>query len=484
MIRARPERKGMPGSVAPHDELEPELEARRVTVLVAALATFMALMDAQIVNVALPTITRTFDSTTSSAQWVISAYALGLAAAMPASGWFGDRFGSRSVITCATVAFTGASALCAAAPSLPLLISARALQSLGGGMLIPVTLASMYRAHPPAQRISAATTMTTISMVAPATAPLIGGLILTQASWRWIFLINVPVGLLLLWLARKLGDYRGRSDNELDVAGLVLGVGGITMVLYAVTAGPTDGWGRPVILICAVTGLTMLVCFARTEIRRRAPLLNIRLLARERIFRVCCLIQLLQPIVFLGSLVYTSLYVQDILGFSPLASGSATFPEALGIWCFSRVVRRLYRRTGPRRLVGAGFSIYIVGTVLLSQLGTGASLWAVRCLTFILGVGTAFVSLPIRTAAYSHVEHGETGHATAIFSTSQRLGQAIGVALLSAVLAVAAGGAVHPDARSFSVVYLTAAAVAVLGLLVTVRIPDSEAASTMRAAPV
>jgi EmrB/QacA subfamily drug resistance transporter len=455
------------------------LTVPRATVLVAALATFMALMDAQIVNVALPTITRHFASTLSSTQWLISAYALGLAAAMPASGWFGDRFGTKHVIVFATVAFTVGSACCAVAPSLPLLIAARVLQALGGGMLIPVTLAMMYRAHPPAERISAATAMTTISMIAPATAPLIGGLIITETSWRWIFFINVPIGVLALWLAISyLDEYRGEPNTRLDIPGFVLGPVAIALMLYAISEGPIIGWGSPRVWVLGVLGVGVFASFVYLEMHRRAPLLNVRLLIRERLFRVCCLLQLIQPIVFGSSLIYTSLYIQETRGLSALTSGSATCPEAVAIWCFSRVVRRLYRPVGPRRLVGIGFVLYIVGTIMLSRVGAETNLWLIRGWTFLLGIGTSFVALPLRTAAYTRIDSAETGHATAIFSTAQRAGQAIGVAVLGSVLAIAAGNTLHPHVTAFVAVFLAAATVALLGLIVTMWIPDREAAST------
>jgi EmrB/QacA subfamily drug resistance transporter len=459
------------------------LSIARATVVVAALATFMALMDAQIVNVALPTITRRFASTTSSTQWLISGYALGLAAAMPASGWFGGRFGTKRVTACSIVAFTAGSACCALAPSLPLLIAARVIQAIGGGMLVPVTLAMMYRAHPPADRIGAAAAMTTISMIAPATAPLIGGVIITEASWRWIFLINLPVGVFALWLAtRYLDEYREEVRVSLDIPGLVLGPAGMALILYAVSEGPIVGWGSASVWGLGALGTGMLAGFVNLELRRRAPLLNVRLLVRERLFRVCCLLQLIQPMVFGGSLVYVSLYIQESRGLSALASGSATCPEAIAIWCFSRVVRRLYHRVGPRRLVAAGFCAYIVGTILLSQAGSDTSLWLVRCWTFTLGIGTVFVALPLRTAAYARIDSRETGHATAIFSTAQRAGQAVGVAVLSSILAIVAGNTIHPRADAFAAVFLAAAAIAVLGLVVTMRISDHDAGSTMLAA--
>jgi EmrB/QacA subfamily drug resistance transporter len=470
------------------DQVRPTVPSRatgvvtpqRAALMVASLALFMALMDGQIVNVALAAITRGFGSATASSQWLITAYVLSLAAAMPASGWLGDRFGTRRVILCAIVVFTAASALCAIAPSLGLLIVVRVLQGVGGGMFIPVSLAAMYRAYSPAGLAGATRTTTMISMIAPATAPLIGGLIVTEASWRWIFLINVPFGFIAFLLTvRYLDDYRREGDLKFDLAGLVLGGAAVALILYAISDGPLAGWGSPRVIVTAAVGLALLVWFVRSELASVAPMLDLRLLSRQRLFRSCCGLQVLQPMIFIGCLVFTALYVQQSRGFSPLTSGTATVPEALGVWCASGFVTRLYRRLGPRRLVATGFALMAVGAVLLAQMGGESSLWLVRGCTFLLGVGTAFAALPIRTAAFAQIDPQSTGHASALFNTGQRIGLALGVAGLSSVLTVVAGTTLHPPASAFSSVFLVAAGVGLLGFLLSWRIVDRDAAATM-----
>lgn len=458
------------------------LTPRRASLAVASIVTFMTLMDAQIVNVALAAITRDFSSVTASSQWLITAYVLSLAAAMPASGWFGDRFGTRRVMLCSIVAFTAASTLCAAAPSLSLLIAVRVLQGLSGGMLIPVSLAAMNRAYALSDRIGATRTMTKISMVAPATAPLIGGLIVTEASWRWIFLINLPFGCVAFLLAaRHLEEYRQVSAAKFDLAGLLLGGAAVALLLYAISDGPIAGWGSPRIWVTAGLGAALLVWFTRAELANSTPMLDLRLLSRQRLFRECCAVQVLQPMIFVGCLVFTALYVQQSRGFSPLTSGTTTIPEALGVWCSSGLVARLYSRLGPRRLVAGGFGLMTVGAVLLAQMGATSSLWLVRGCLLVLGIGTAFVALSVRTAAYAQIDSESTGHASALFNTGQRIGLAVGVAGLSSVLTIAAGTSLHPSASAFSAVFLAAAGVGLLGFLLSWRIVDRDAAATMHA---
>jgi EmrB/QacA subfamily drug resistance transporter len=449
----------------------------RATAIIYAVAMFMSIMDTQIVNVALTSLSRDFHVTDASVQWVVTAYMMSLAVSVAASGWIGDRFGAKRVFLLSIAAFTIASALCAVSVSLPELILMRVLQGAGAGIMAPVGMALVFRAYAPDRRVHVTRLITRVQAVAPATAPLIGGALVTWATWRWIFTINIPVGALSLLLGIfVLLDHKEPRSGHFDVTGAFLGIVGLGSLLFAVGAGPTTGWSSPEVTGTGGVGLVMLAAFAATELRRPDPLLDLRILS-DRLFRWCTVANMLAMWAFFGSLVFTALYVQEARGFSPIDSGLTTFPEAVAIGFISGPVARLFPRIGPRRLVLGGFLGLALSTGLLAQAGPSISLWWIRAFCFLLGISVAFIMLSTQAAAFARVPSARTGHASAIFNTFQRTTMALGVAVLSAVLALAGGNVVGaaPPVSAFHWVFLTNTVVALAGALLSLRIVDSDA---------
>ena len=440
---------------------------------------FMSIMDSQVVNVAVASLGRDFAASPAQVQWVITGYLLSIAASIPLSGWLGDRLGTTRVYLASLAAFGASSALCAAAQSLPELIGARVLQGLGAGFMMPVAMAMLYRAYPPARRVHIARMITRVTVLAPATAPVIGGALIAGLSWHWIFLINVPVaGAALVFGLLFLPRTPPADPQPFDLPGFVLAAGGLTALLYCVSTGPTAGWADPVTIAAGVSGVLALAWFARHSLHSPMPVLRVRLLG-DRLFRKCCLMIGCSTTAFFGSLVFTALYVQEGRGGSALTSGLTTFPEAVAIGLSSQVVARLYPRAGPRRLIAAGFLGLVVVNVALSASGASTSLWLVRGLMFAIGLAVSYVMLPVQAAAYARISSVDTGHATAIFTAGQRSAGAMGVALLSAVLAAGSGDQVRAPVAAFHAVYLAGAGVALVGLLLALTIRDADAASTM-----
>src|SRR5487761_2565567 len=219
------------------------LPHHRAAAIVYASSMFMSVMDTQIVNVALPTMSHDFHVPFSSVQWVVTAYLMSIAVCVPASGWLGDRFGAKRIYLMAVASFTIASALCAMSTNLPELVITRVLQGVGGGMMVPVGMSMLYRAYPPERRIGVARLITRVSVIAPATAPIIGGSLVTWGSWRWIFTINLPIGVAaLIFSARFLSEHREPRKGSFDLPGAILGGAGLGLLLYSVGSGPTLGW--------------------------------------------------------------------------------------------------------------------------------------------------------------------------------------------------------------------------------------------------
>jgi EmrB/QacA subfamily drug resistance transporter len=457
----------------------PAISPQRAAAVVFAIGMFMSIMDSQIVNVALATLGRQFHAETSQVQWVVTGYLLSLAICIPASGWLGDRYGTKRVYLIAITVFTVASGLCAASTSLTELIIMRVLQGFGGGMMTPIGQAVLYRAYPPSERVKVARSISRVTVLAPSTAPIIGGLLVTRLSWHWIFLVNIPIGLVQLAFAwRYLEEYRSPEQGRLDWQGGILGGGGLALLLYSLSEGPDSGWLSPRVLLTGVLGVAGMTTFSRRELRLEHPILRLRLLS-DRMFRRACGIVSGATIIFFGTLVFTALYLQQARGYSAIQSGLTTFPAAIGIGFSSQIVSRLYPIIGPRRLMITGFTGLGAITFLLSTNTGGTSLWAVRVMMFALGAFMPMVMMPTQASAFSRISHADTGHASAIFTTVQRSASAFGIAILTTVLDGSGGGGIKPAPTDFRWVYISAIGVAAIGIAIAIGVHDSDAAATM-----
>jgi EmrB/QacA subfamily drug resistance transporter len=450
------------------------------TVFVSAL--FMSIMDTTVVNVAVPTISRQFHEGNSAVQWIATGYLLSLALWMPASGWIADRFGAKRVLVGAIALFTLGSALCAVAPSLATLVVARVIQGVGGGMLQPVGMAMVFRAFPPAQRARASQILIVPTAVAPALGPIVGGALVQHASWRWAFLINLPIGVVaLIFGALFLRNEPHASPGRFDVAGFVLAGSGLPLLLFAISQGPSEGWGSATIILCAALGIVLLTALVFVELAVRDPLLDLRLL-HNRLFRDCTVVGVVAFGGFLGTLFVLPLFLQEATGRSAMTSGLTTFPEALGVLALTQVAGRLYPSVGPRRLMAGGLLMMSAVIALLSLLEASTSLWLIRLAMFGIGGGLAFVIISQQAAAFATVSPEDTGRGSAISAAVTQTSAAAGVALLVTVLTAKAGRNAIPVPSDFHVVFLVAAAMLLAGSALALRIRDRDAAGTMHGA--
>jgi EmrB/QacA subfamily drug resistance transporter len=463
----------------------PRISQKVAVGVVFVAAMFMSIMDVTIVNVALPTIGRDFGVSPTAVDSISIAFLVSLAVFIPASGWLGDRFGGKRVLLTAIVVFTVASALCGLATSLGELVAFRVLQGVGGGMLAPVGLAMLFRAFPPAERIRASAILTVPTTFAPALGPVLGGLLVTEASWRWVFYVNVPIGIAafvfgLLFLRQTEQDQPGRFD----LAGFLLSGIGLGLLMYGVSEGPGHGWGSAPVLGTVIAGAVLLAVMVVVELRTAQPIVALRLLG-NRLFRSANGVMVLTSVAFLGSLYVISLYYQDGRGLSPLASGLSTFPEAVGVMLGAQLASRvLYRRLGPRRHITVGLLGVSASIGLLALLGPGTSLWWARLLMFTLGLAMGQVFVPTQAAAFATISAAETGRASTMFNAVRQLGGAVGVALLTTVIVLV--GATHRVAghevanlTAYRVTFLVAAAICLLALGSSLSIHDADAAATI-----
>jgi EmrB/QacA subfamily drug resistance transporter len=291
--------------------LRQRLDPKVSVSIVFIAATFMSIMDGTIVNVALPSLARQLNVPPSSIDAVVVAYLVSLAMVIPASGWLGDRFGTKRLFLLALALFSMTSALCGLAGNFTLLVLFRFLQGLAGGALAPVGTTMLYRTFPPAQRVRISSILIIPTVIAPATGPLIGGLLVDQLSWRWVFFVNVPIGVLaFLFGLFFLQEQRESAAGRFDLPGFLLAGGGLALVLFALSEGPSRGWTSPAILASALLGVLVLAVFVVIEQRKREPMLDLHLL-NNRLFRTTNLVSLFSSAAFLGVLFVAPLFLQE-----------------------------------------------------------------------------------------------------------------------------------------------------------------------------
>ena len=444
---------------------------------------FVGSMDLAIINVALPTLSRVFHASNASVQWTVIAYVLSLAIWIPASGRIADRIGTKRTFLIALTVFTLASALCGQARDLPELVATRALQGAGGGMLMPTGTSMLWRAYPPSQRARLERLLILPILVAPAAAPVVGGLLpvvggllADQLSWRWIFYLNLPFGAIgLLFGALYLVEYREGPTGRFDLAGFLLSGGGLCLVLYAISEGSLLGWSAPSVVASAAIGLVSIAVFVRLELRRAFPILKVALL-RHRLFRATNVTSAFSTASFLGILYLTPIFLQEARGQSAVSSGLTTFVEAIGVVAATQTVGRLYPRVGPRAMCTAGLVLLTAVIGSMATIDAQTSIWTVRAMMFMAGAANSMVFLPLQTSMFTSIAQADTGDASAIFNASRQTSLALGVAILSTVVASVGG----ESFAAFHAAYVAAALIALIGSVTAFTlIHDGDARATM-----
>ena len=461
-------------------------ENQKIAVSVVYVAAmFMAIMDTTIVNVALPTLGRQFHTRADGVDLVSIAFLVSLAVFIPVSGWLGDRLGGRRTLLGAIAVFTAASAACGLATSLNELVVFRVLQGIGGGLMTPVGLSMLFRVFPPAERVRASSILVVPTALAPASGPVLGGLFTTDLSWRWVFYVNLPIGVAafafgVLFLA----DHDDTRAGRLDVPGFVLSGVGLGSAMYGLSEGPIKGWSTTPVVASLIIGAALLVAMIVVEHRSPHPLIDLRLFG-DRLFSATTSVLVIGSIAFLGVLYLSALFFQDALGRSALQSGLLIFPEALGVMGGSQVVTRfLYPTFGPRRIMAGGLLVVAAAIALMGLVGAGTDLWLIRLDMLALGYGMSHVFIPAQAASFATISPDKTGRASAVFNAGRQLGGAIGVAVLTTVLAavgptrVVAGRAVA-NLSAYHLAFLVAAAIAVAASAVALTVHDSDAISTI-----
>jgi EmrB/QacA subfamily drug resistance transporter len=421
-----------------------------------SVSLFMIMLDNTVVSLALPTIQRDLDASLTQLEWVVNAYTLAFAVVLLTGGKVADLLGRRRIFVVGLVVFTASSLACGLAGSGGALISARAVQGLGAALMLPATLSIITATFAAKERAIAIGIWAAISGAALAIGPMIGGVLVQHAGWEWIFYINIPVGVIGILATFKLVDEsRDRSaERRLDVPGLLTSAVGIFALNYALIQGNTYGWSSGRIVGSFVAAAVLLVAFLAFELRQRLPMLDLTLF-RERTFTAANVNGLLMFIGLFTYILYFSIFLQTVLGYSAVQAGATFLVSSAAILLFAPAAGGIAAKVGPRLPMTGGMALYGVAMLVMSSLDETAGFWNIAPWLFVGGAGFGLIVAPMTEAILASVDVDKAGVASGVMQVFRQLGGSLGVAIMGAILA----GQLHgltPGAPSYRSDYVSA----------------------------
>ena len=408
---------------------------------VVVLGAIMSILDITVVNVALPTFQRVFgegghELDYSHVAWTVTAYTLALATVIPLTGWAADRFGTKRLYITAITLFTIGSALCATAWSINALIGFRVLQGLGGGMLMPLGMTIMTRAAGPHRMGRLMAILGVPMLLGPIMGPILGGWLIQIASWHWIFLINVPLGIAAVVYAWFVLEKDAPEPSEsLDVVGMLLMSPGLALFLYGASSLPSHGGdlSDPHVWVPALVGLVLMATFVWWSFRPQHPLLDLRLLGNRNL-ALSLITMFLFAGAFFGGLLLVPTYFQQVRGESTLHAGLLVAPQGLGAMMTMPIAGRLSDRVPIGRIVPVGLGLIIVGMFGLTQLTDTTPYPAIIAMLVVMGWGMGATMMPIMTTALRTLKAHEVARGSTLLNINQQIASSVGVATMSVVL--------------------------------------------------
>jgi DHA2 family multidrug resistance protein len=401
-------------------------------------ATFMEILDTSVANVALPHIAGNLSATTEEATWVLTSYLVSNAIVLPMTGWLGMRFGRKRLLTVCITLFTAASVLCGIAPDLGFLIVARILQGIGGGALVPISQAVLLESFPPEKRGLAMATFGMGVVVAPILGPTLGGWITDNYSWRWIFYINVPVGVFAVLMAQAFVEdppyIKNAKVGAIDFSGfglLAVWLGSMQIIL---DKGQQEDWfSSPWIRWFAVLSVLCFAGFVVRELRTDHPIVNLHVL-KNRNFAAGVIMMTVLAGVLYGTTAALPIFLQTMMGYSALQSGLTLSPRGIGAFVMNSIVGHLVGRVRNRVLITIGFSLLTAASFWLGNINLEISMRDVIWPSVLNGIAISFIFTPLTTAAMGYLRQDQMANATGIYNLMRNLGGGFGIALVSTVI--------------------------------------------------
>jgi EmrB/QacA subfamily drug resistance transporter len=404
---------------------------------VVVLGAIMSILDITVVSVALETFQQEFDATSAQVAWTMTGYTLALATVIPLTGWAADRFGTKRLYLLALTLFTAGSVLCAVADTLQMLVAYRVVQGLGGGMLMPLGMTIMTRAAGP-DRVGRVMAVLGIPMLlGPIFGPIIGGWLIEAASWHWIFLINLPIGLAaLVYATVVLPKDHVEPSESFDWVGMLLLSPGLALFLYGVSTTPETGtlWDREV-LVPALAGVALIVSFVPWALRpgNVHPLVELRLF-RNPAMTTAVVSMMLFAIAFFGASLLFPLYFQQVRGEDALSAGLILAPQGLGAMVTMPIAGMLSDRIGPGKIVLAGITTITIGMAAFTQVTDSTPYPFLLGALFVMGLGMGGTMMPIMAAALATLTDHNIARGSTLMNITQQVAASMGTALFSVLL--------------------------------------------------
>ena len=460
-------------SGTPAEAAGPAMRSRAVwAIVITGMALFMASLDNLVVSTALPVIRVHLHAGLSGLEWTVNAYTLTFAVLLLSAAAIGERFGRRRIFVLGIAVFTGASAVAALAPNISILVAARAVQGAGGAMIMPLSLTLLSAAVTPERRNFALGIWGAIGGAAVALGPLVGGAVTSGWSWQYIFWLNVPVGIVLIPLARwKLRESKGAA-TRLDLAGVALVSAGLFGIVFGLVRGNSHGWTSTSVLTSFLVGAAALAGFVAWELRSSHPMLNIRLF-RHRGFTAVNVTAMLFSFGMFGSIFFLTQFLQTVQGLSPLAAGIRVLPWTAAPMLLAPVVGMLAERWGGKPLVVTGLFLQATGLVWLASITRVDTHYADLVLPFIIcGIGMTLFFVPLASLVLGAVPKALEGVASGANSAFRELGGVLGIAVLGAVFSSNGGYASGQDyVNGMTPAVYGGAAVVAIGVVAALLVP-------------
>jgi EmrB/QacA subfamily drug resistance transporter len=410
------------------------------TLAAVSFGLFMIMLDNTVVNVALPSIQEDLGVGLSELEWIVTGYALTFAALMLIGGKVADAYGRRLIFVIGIAVFTLASLWCGLATSGDMLITARVVQGAGAALMNPATLSIIAATFPPRQRGTAIGIWAGVSALALAIGPLVGGLITQHLDWSWIFFVNVPVGILGIAASFVfIDESRDETHQRLDVPGLATSGLGLFALTYGLIEANTYGWGSGRIVGAFTVAAISLVAFYLLERYQRDPMLPLELF-KNRTYTGANTVVLLVALAMFGVFFFVSLYMQQVLGYSAVQTGAAFLPMTILIILVAPIAGRTSDRIGSRSLMTVGMILIAVQLFYFSTLDVDSTFWTLLPAFLVGGVGMAMTMTPSAAAATRSVSVDKAGVGSAVLNAARQVGGAMGIAIMGAIVAHAAGG--------------------------------------------
>lgn len=396
----------------------------------------MDMVDSTVVNVAIPRLSQDFHAPISSVEWTVTGYLLSLALFIPAAGYFSDRFGTKRCFLIAMGIFVAASGLCGQAHSLPELIVFRFLQGAGGGMMTPVGTAMLSREFPGAERAKASALISVPIVFAPMVGPILGGYLVTSVSWRWIFYLNLPIGMAAFAFAlRVLKEHKEEYARKgFDFIGLVTGSGSAALILYALSEAANSGWTSGRVLGFGITGVAVLGVFVLQENRTKTPIIDLGLFRRP-LFVQGNLIMMPAFAMFTGFFFIFTLYLQELQGWSAFQAGLITAPASLVAAGAFPLASMYYHRIGPKKMLLIGSSLSFLTLLPFGFLTAGTVVAILIPVLCVRALPFSFASVAAQTIIYGPLESSKQGPASSAYNAMRQVAASLGVALIATVQA-------------------------------------------------